>query len=126
MCVFGGGGLGVIVGAVCRGGGVNWNTYITDLLHPYRPGWGHQDVVVLPVQHFLVHALQPHCFGDVGLVVVVPAMGVPGQGGRLGVAAERGEGWSWRGSHVGSHCRGAPAAIRVTQDLTFTGAGPQS
>ena len=84
QCLF----LDVIVGAVCWGGRVNRDGYITDLLDPHRPGRGDQDVVVLSVQHLLIHTLQPHCFRDVGLVVVVPAVGVPGQGGRLGEAAE--------------------------------------
>lgn len=118
--------LDVVVGAVCWGGGVNWDGDVADLLHPHRPGWGDQHVVVLPVQHLLVHALQPHCFGDVGLVVVVPAVGVPGQGGRLGEAAEGGEGRRRGGSSVGSDSRGAPAAVRVTQDFTLTGARPQT
>lgn len=96
--------LDVIVGAVCWGGSVNRDAYITDLLDPSRPGWGDQNIVILSVQHLLIHALQPHCFGDVGLVVVVPAVGVPGQGGRLGEAAKGGEGWGRRGSCIGSYC----------------------
>lgn len=94
--------LDVVVGAVCWGGGVNWDGDVTNLLHPHWPGWGDQDVVVLPVQHLLVHALQPHCFGDVGLVVVVPAVGVPGQRGRLGQAVEGGQGRRRGGGSVGS------------------------
>lgn len=104
MCVCAMSILDVIVGTVCWGGGVNRDGDVTDLLHPHRPGWGDQDVVVLSVQHLLVHALQTCRFGDVGLVVVVPAVGVPGQGGRLGEAAEGGEGWGWGWSCVGSHC----------------------
>lgn len=96
--------LDVVVGAVCWGGGVNRDGHITNLLDPHRPGRGDQDVVVLSVQHLLVHTLQPHRFGDVCLVVVVPAVGVPGQGGRLGEAVEGGEGRGRRGSHVGSYC----------------------
>ena len=95
--------LDVIVGTVCRGWGVNRQGYVADLLHPHRPRGGDQDVVVLPVQHLLVHALQPHRFGDVGLVVVVPAVGVPGQGGRLGEAAEGGQGRGRGGRRVGPH-----------------------
>ena len=56
------------------------------------------------MQHFLVHALQPQCFGDLGLVVVVPAVGVPGKGGGLGEAVEGGEGRGRGGSRVGPHC----------------------
>lgn len=93
-----------VVGAVCGGGGVHWDAYVTDLLHPPWPGRGDQDVVVLPVQHLLVNALQSHRFGDLGLVVVVPAVGVPGQGGRLGETAEGGEGGCWGGRCVGSDC----------------------
>ena len=104
-------GVVVVVGAVCWGGGVNRDCYITNLLDPHRPGWGDQNVVILSVQHLLIHALQPHCFGDVGLVVVVPAVGVPGQGGCLGEAVEGGEGRGRRGSRVSSYCRGAPAAV---------------
>lgn len=89
---------------VCWGGGVNREGYVTDLLHPHRPGWGDHHVVVLPVQHLLIHALQAHCFGDVGLIVVVPAVGVSGQGGRLGEAAEGGESRGWRGGCIGSYC----------------------
>lgn len=96
--------LDVIVGTVCWGGGVDRDGYIADLLHPHRPGWGDQNVVVLSVQHLLVHALQTHCFGDVGLVVVVPAVGVPGQRGRLGEAAEGGEGGGRRWCCVSSYC----------------------
>lgn len=96
--------LGVSVGTVCWGGGVNRERDFTDLLHPHGPGGADQNVVVLPVQDLLVHALQPHRFGDVGLVVVVPAVGVPGQGCRLGEAAEGGECWGWRGGCVSSDC----------------------
>lgn len=94
----------VVVGTVCWGGGVNREGDVADLLHPHGPGWGDKDVVVLFVQHFLVHALQPNGFGDVGLVVVVPAVGVPGQRGCLGEAAEGGEGRGRGGRCVGSHC----------------------
>lgn len=116
----------VIVGAVCGGRCVDGQGDLADLLHPDRPGRGDQNVVVLPVQHLLVHALQPHRFGDVCLVVVVPAVWVSGQGGRLGEGAEGGKRRSWRRGCVGPNCGGAPAAVRVTQNLTFTGAGPQS
>lgn len=96
--------LDVIIGAVCWGGGVNREGYITDLLHPHRSGWGDQNIVVLSVQHLLVHTLEPHCFGNLGLIVVVPAVGIPGQGGRLGEAAKGGEGRCWRRCCVGSYC----------------------
>lgn len=116
----------VVVGTVCGGRRVHGQGDLADLLHPDRPGRRDQNVVVLPVQHLLVHALQPRRFGDVCLVVVVPAVGVSGQGGRLGEAAEGGKRRSRRRGCVGPNCRGAPAAVRVTQNLTFTGAGPQS
>lgn len=110
-----------------RGGGVHREGHVADLLHPHRPGWGHQHVVVLPVQHLLIHALQSHGFGDVGLVVVLPAVGVPGQRGCFGQGAEGRHGSGRRGGGcVGSGGRGAPASVRVTQDFAFAGAGPQS
>ena len=49
--------LDVIVGTVRWGGGVNRNGYVTDLLHLDRSGRGDQHVVVLSVQHLLVHTL---------------------------------------------------------------------
>lgn len=118
--------LDVVVGAVRQSRGVNGDGDFTDLLHPRWSGRGDQDVVVFAVQDLLVDALQPHRFGDVGLVVVVPAVGVPGQRGRLGQAAEGGEGRGRRGGRVGSGGRGAPASVRVTQDFTLAGACPQS
>lgn len=97
--------LDLLDGTVCQGGGVDGDgdvADVADLLHPHR--WGDQNVVVLPVQHLLVHALQTHCFRDLGRVEVVPAVGVPGQGGCFGVAAEGGEGGGWRWSCMGSDC----------------------
>lgn len=89
---------------MCRGGGVDGEGDVTDLLHPHGPGRGDHHVVVLPVQHLLVHALEPHRFGDVRLVVVVPAVGVPGKGGRLGDVGEGRERRGWGGGCVGSYC----------------------
>lgn len=58
---------------------------------PCGARWGEQRdrPVKVPVQHFLIDALKPHCFGQLGLVKVVPAQGIPGQGRAL---AEGGEG----------------------------------
>lgn len=89
---------------MCRGGGVHRQGDVADLLHPHGPRWGDHHVVVLPVQHLLVHTLKPHRFGDVRLVVVVPAVGVPGERGRLGAAAEGRERRGGGGGRVGSHC----------------------
>lgn len=111
---------------MCRGGGVHGEGDVADLLHPDGSGRGDHHVVVLPVQHLLVHALQPHRLGDVSLVVVVPAVGVPGKRSRLGAAAEGGERGGGGGGGVGSDGRGAPATVRVAQDLAFAGARPQS
>lgn len=96
--------LGLIVRTVRRCGGVNGDGHVTDLLDPHRSGWGDQNIVVLSVQHLLVHTLQPHSFGDVGLVVVVPALGVPGKRGRFGKAAEGGKGGRRGGCCVCSYC----------------------
>ena len=75
-------------GRPCGGRSIDRDIDITDLLHVYRSGRGDQDKVKFPVQHLLIHALQACGLRDVGLVVVVPAVLVPGQGGRLGEAAE--------------------------------------
>lgn len=96
--------LVIIVGTVCWGRGVNGDAYIADLLHPHRSGWSDQNIVILPMQHLLVHALQTHSFGDVGLVVVVPAVRIPGQRGRFGETAKGREGRGRRWGCVGSHC----------------------
>lgn len=45
--------------------------------------------VKVPVQHLLIDTLEPDCFGQLGLIKVVPAKGIPGQGRAL---AEGGEG----------------------------------
>lgn len=89
---------------MCRGGGVHGEGDVTDLLHPRGPRRGDHHVVVLPVQHLLVHALKPHRFGDMCLVVVVPAVGVPGKGGRLGDVGEGRERRGRGGGSIGSYC----------------------
>lgn len=55
-----------------------------NLLQVWEPAWtrrGEQSdrPVIVPVQHFLVDALQPHCLGQLGLVVIVPAQRIPRQ-----------------------------------------------
>lgn len=89
---------------MCWGGGVHGEGDVTNLLHPHGPRRGDHHVVVLPVQHLLVHALEPHRFGDMSLVVVVPAVGVPGKGGRLGDVGERRQRRGRGGGCVGSYC----------------------
>lgn len=81
------------------------------------------------MQNLLVHTLQASCFGDVRLVIIVPSERVSGQRGRLGETVEGGEGLAGRGGDgrgTGVSVDGgrAPAAVRVTQNLTLTGTRP--
>lgn len=59
-----------------------------DLLQVWQPRWtrrGEQGdcPVIVSVQHFLIDALQPHCLGQLGLVVIVSAQRIPRQCGAL-------------------------------------------
>lgn len=102
-----------------------------DLLQVWEPPWprrGEQSggPVIISVQHLLVDALQPHGLGQLGLVVVVPAQRIPGQGRALAEGRHLGWGVS-RGVCAGpSSAGGAPAAVRVAQELTLRGARPQA
>lgn len=102
-----------------------------DLLQVWQPPWtrrGEQSdcPIIISVQHLLVDALQPHGLGQLGLVEVVSAQRIPGQGGALAEGRHLGW-WVSRGVCVGpSSAGGAPAAVRVAQDLTLRGARPQA
>lgn len=55
-----------------------------DLLQVWEPRWtrrGEQSdcPVIVSVQYFLIDALQPHCLGQLGLVVIVSAQRIPRQ-----------------------------------------------
>lgn len=102
-----------------------------DLLQVWQPPWtrrGEQSgcPIIIPVQHLLVDALQPHGLGQLGLVEVVSAQRIPGQRGALAEGRHLGWGVS-RGVCAGpSSPGGAPAAVRMAQDLTLRGARPQA
>lgn len=74
-----------------RGGWVEGHPDLLKVGEPCgaRRGEERDRPVKVPVQHFLVDALKPHCFGQMGLIKVVPAKGIAGQGRAL---AEGGEG----------------------------------
>jgi len=95
-----------------RGGWVERHPDLLEVGEPRgaRRGEQRDRPVKVPVQHFLVDALQAHRLGQLGLVKVVPAEGIPGQGRAL---AEGGKGCRrmGRGVRVGSAAGGAPAAV---------------
>lgn len=110
-----------------RGGWVEGHPDLLEVREPRGTWRGEQRdrPVKVPVQHLLVDALEPHRLRQLGLVKVVPAERVPGQGGAF---AEGGEGRRGvgRGVGVGSAAGRAPAAVRVTQDLALGCTSPQT
>lgn len=76
-----------------------------DLLQVWEPPWTRRREqgdcpVIVPVEHFLIDALQPHCLGQLGLVVIVPAERISRQGRAL-TEGRHLRWWVRRGMRVG-------------------------
>lgn len=74
-----------------RGGREEGHSDLLKVREPCRVRRGEERdrPVKVPVQHLLIDTLKPDCFGQLGLIKVVPAKWIPGQGRAL---AEGGEG----------------------------------
>lgn len=84
-------GLHIFIGSLLRGqvparrGLVEGYSNLLQIWEPPWTGRGEQSdcPVIVSVQYFLIDALQPHCLGQLGLVVIVPAQRIPRQGRAL-------------------------------------------